>query len=123
MRLSRPRFTVSRMMIGVACLGLCLAGTRFVLLNFPSGGLGTIYSEDYDETKFRSLRAGMSAREVESIMGHPLKKVRWGQNTGEDDLEMWCYSDQPNVVADFWRRWVYFRQGKATDIINDYWID
>ncbi len=120
MGLSRPRLTVRRMMIGVACLGLGLAGTRFVLRELPfGGGLGTIYSKDYDETKFCSLRAGMSAREIESIMGHPLKKVQF---TG-DDHELCYYSDQTNAVSSFWRRWVYVRQGKATEIINDYWID
>jgi hypothetical protein len=94
MWLSRPRSTVRRMMIEVACLGLCLAGTRFVLRELPFGGnLGTIYSKDYDETKFRSLRAGMSAREIESIMGRPLKKVPMI----EDDHELWHYSDQTRL--------------------------
>jgi SmpA / OmlA family len=120
MRLSRPRFTVRRMMIEVACLGLGLAGTRFVLRELPFGGsLGTVYSKDYDETKFGSLRVGMSAKEIESIMGHPLMKEQFAR----DDLELWYYSDQTNAVSSFWRRWVCFRQGKATEIINDYWID
>ena len=117
MRLSRPRFTVGRMMMGMACLGLCLAGIRFVLLNFPYGGLGTIYSRNYNETKFRSLRMGMSAKEVESIMGPPLKKIRYV------DDELWYYSDQPNEVANYWRRWVHIRQGRVMAITSDYWID
>jgi hypothetical protein len=104
-------------MIGVACLGLCLG---IILRELPFGGnLGTIYSKDYDETKFRSLRAGMSASEIESIMGQPLKKVPMSG----DNHELWYYSDQINVLSSYWRRWVYVRQGKATEIVNEYWVD
>jgi hypothetical protein len=116
MMLSRPRFTVRRMMIGVGCLGLCLWVT---FRELPFGGnLGTIYSKGYDETKFRSLRAGMSAREIESIMGSPLKKVPM---TG--DYELWYYSDQVNALSSYWRRWVYVRHGKAMEVVNVYWVD
>lgn len=122
MRLTRPRFTLRRAMFAVACLGICLAGLRVILLKAPIGGLGTIYSEKYAETKFESLRAGMTEREVEAIMGEPLKKVPWDEQLGVHD-EMWFYSDQPNATANFWRRWVLFENGNATTIINDYWYD
>jgi hypothetical protein len=121
MRLPRPRFTVRRAMFAVACIGICLAGLRVILLNAPIGGLGTIYSEKYDKTKFESLRDGMTAKEVEAIMGEPLKKVPWNQHMGVHDEEMWFYSDQPNIYANYWRRWVHFQDGKTTMIINDYW--
>ena len=123
MRLPRPRFTLSRAMFAVACVGICLAGLRVILLNAPIGGLGTLYSEKYDEIKFESLRAGMTGEEVEAIMGEPLKKVPWHEHVAVHGEEMWFYSDQPNVTANFWRRWVRFHDGKATMIIKDYWYD
>ena len=121
MCLPRPRFTLRRAMFAVACLGICLAGLRFILLNAPIGGLGTIYSEKYDESKFESLRVGMTAKEVQAIMGEPLKKVPWSEHMGFQDEEMWYYSDQRNIYANYWRRCVHFRDGKTTMTINDYW--
>ena len=123
MRLLRRRFTLRRAMFTVACLGICLAALRVVVLNAPIGGLGTIYSEKYDESKFESLRAGMTGREVKVIMGEPLKRVAWNRHTGVHEEEMWYYSDQPNATANFWRRWVHFHDDKTTMIINDYWYD
>jgi hypothetical protein len=110
-------------MILVACLGIGLAAIRFILMNAPIGGLGTIYSDQYDEIKFDGLRAGMTKNEVEAIMGQPLKKEPWNQHMGLHDEEMWYYSDQPNATANYWRRWVHFHDGKATSIISDYWYD
>jgi hypothetical protein len=46
----------------------------------------------------------MTNREVETIMGEPLKNVPWNQHLGIHNEEMWFYSDQPNEVANFWRR-------------------
>jgi hypothetical protein len=53
------------MMILVACVGFGLAG----ILNWPFGGLGTIYSQGYSETGFVSLREGMTMKQVEEIRG------------------------------------------------------
>ena len=100
----------------------CLAGCE-ILLNLPLGGQGTIYSKNYDETKFAGLRAGMTAEEVEAIMGPPLRKIPMEHTTGSKDDEQWFYSDQPEATADFWRRWVSFHAGKVTNIISDYWYD
>jgi hypothetical protein len=104
-------------------VAICLAGLRVILLNAPIGGLGTVYSEKYDETRFERLRAGMTKEEINEAMGQPLKKVPWNQHMGVHDEEMWFYSDQPNSTANFWRRWVHFDGGEATSIISDYWYD
>jgi hypothetical protein len=42
---------------------------------------------------------------------------------GPHDEEMWYYSTQPNDTANFWRRWVHFKNGKVVEIINDFWVD
>ena len=65
----------------VISVGVCFIATLswiagcVILPNLPFGGEGTVYSKNYDEKKFRSLRVGMTAKEVESIMGEPLTKV------------------------------------------------
>ena len=120
MRLPRPRFTVRRLMVGVICTAFFFGIVRALILNDPMFGMGTVYSENYDETKFQSLHAGMTLKEVEAIMGKPLKIVSWKvPTTGE----VWKYSDQPNIISNFWRRWVEFQDGKVAEVIIDYWVD
>jgi hypothetical protein len=71
MRLPGPRFTVRRMMmIGVICIAFFFGIVRVIVLNDPMFGMGTVYSENYDETKFQRLHAGMTPKEVEAIMGN-----------------------------------------------------
>jgi hypothetical protein len=82
---------------------------------------GTVYSQQYSWSRFRSLRRGMTDREVEAIVGPPLKKVPWAQYMGIHDESMWYYSDQPTITSNFWRRWVHFHDGKVTDIFSDFW--
>jgi hypothetical protein len=119
MQLRRPQFTLCRAMVTVACLAICLAGLR-VILNLPSGGIPI---PKYDETKFESLRAGMTGKEVEAIMGEPLDKIPWNQHMGVHDEEMWLYIDQANASAEFWRCGVHFRDGKMQAIISDFRYD
>jgi outer membrane protein assembly factor BamE (lipoprotein component of BamABCDE complex) len=112
------RFSLLRLMALVAVLGLCLAVIRFIALNAPVGGLGTIYSRDYDEAKFHSLQIGMTKKQVEAIMGPPLK-----MEASSDSDQRWYYSDQRNDTANFWRRFVHFFEGKVAFIVSDYWHD
>jgi hypothetical protein len=123
MRLPIPRFTLLQFLLVVPCLGFCLALAWEIVLNAPIGGLGTIYSQNYDETKFQRLREGMTAKQVEEIMGPPLKKVFTNQHMDAHDEGMWYYSNQRNATANFWRRWVLLEKGKAKLIINDYRYD
>jgi hypothetical protein len=122
-RRPRRRLTVGGWMIAIALFGLHLAALRALLIQEPFLGLGTIYSGRYSEARFTTLRIGMSRGEVEAIMGRPLRVVAWNQHMGPHDEEMWFYSDQPNALANFHRRWVLFEKGKVTDVINDFWID
>jgi hypothetical protein len=122
-RRPRQRLTVGGWMIVIALFGLHLAALRALLIHEPFLGLGTIYSERYSEARFTTLRVGMSRGEVEAIMGRPLRVVPWNQEMGPHDEEMWCYSDQPNALANFHRRWVLFEKGKVAVVINDFWID
>ena len=69
-------------MIVIALLGLHLAALRALFIHEPFLGLGTIYSEQYSEARFTTLRVGMSPGEVQAIMGQPLRVVPWNQHTG-----------------------------------------
>ncbi len=122
-RRPRQRLTVGGWMIVIALLGLHLAALRALLIHEPSLGLGTIYSEQYSEARFTTLRVGMSPGEVQAIMGQPLRVVPWHQHTQPRDEEMWFYSDQPNALANFHRRWLLFEKGMVAVVINDFWID
>lgn len=122
-RMRRRPLTVGQAMVVVALIGLHLAALRTLLLHEPFFGFGTIYSVQYDEGRFLSLRVGMTRAEVEAIMGRPLRVVPWNQHMGRHDEEMWFYSDQPDATANFHRRWVCFEDGKVVVVINDFWVD
>jgi outer membrane protein assembly factor BamE (lipoprotein component of BamABCDE complex) len=81
------------------------------------------YSKNYDETKFDSLREGMTAKEVEAIMGEPVKKGRLNHTEGHEDGEQWWYTAQSDPTADYLRRWVVFTAGRVTRIISEDWYD
>jgi outer membrane protein assembly factor BamE (lipoprotein component of BamABCDE complex) len=120
---SRRPFTVAAMMATVALIGVQLAALRALIIFDPFFGFCTVYSEHYDEARFRSLRVGMDRAAVEKIMGRPLGVVPWNQDTGPQDREMWYYTDRPDPTANFHRRWVVFENGKVVAVINDFWYD
>jgi outer membrane protein assembly factor BamE (lipoprotein component of BamABCDE complex) len=75
----------------------------------------TRYSKTYSDTKFKTIKIGMSMRELLAILGEPLKKYR------EGDREIWYYS-QPKEEGIFgntdWRpRGVEIRDEKVIMII------
>ncbi len=107
------------MMVLVAWIGIYLATARALLRSEPLFGFGTVYSEQFSERAFNSVRVGMNRSQVEQTIGTPLRKVPWGSAS----QEMWYYSDQPDLTANFWRRWVLFENGKVTWIANDFWVD
>ena len=116
----RRRFTVWRLMVVIAVIGVHLAFVRLLLLNDPFFGLGTIYSQQFSEERFRTIQVGMTTAEVEAVMGPPLRKVPWGSPS---DDEMWFYSEGLNSTANFWRRWLLFQKGKVSAVIDDFWED
>jgi outer membrane protein assembly factor BamE (lipoprotein component of BamABCDE complex) len=128
MRLSRLRLTMRRIMIGVAALGLVLGSVRLVFIDdspdqlFLSLLLGesTVYSKGYSEQQFRTLRVGMTAAQVEAIMGPPLWK---GTHPAFGLPYTWFYTTHEDVTANYKRRWVAFQNGRVVQIINDFWID
>jgi hypothetical protein len=122
-RIPRQRLTVRGLMVIVLLIGIHLATVRALLSREPLFGFSTFYSEGYSETRFLTLRVGMSDREVEAIVGRPLRKVPWNQHMGPHDEEMWQYSDRPDDTANYWRRWVLFENGKVVAVINDFWLD
>jgi hypothetical protein len=94
-----------------------------LLFSEPFFGFSTFYSDHYSESAFNSLCVGMTHGEVEAIVGRPLGKVPWNQASGINDEDMWLYSDRPDPTANFWRRWVFFKNGKVVTVINDFWVD
>jgi hypothetical protein len=121
---ARPRrSTVARMMVIVAVLSIHLATMRALVFSEPFFGWSTFYSDQYSESAFNSLRVGMTHVEVEAIVGRPLGKAPSNQASGIKDEEMWFYSDRPGTTANFWRRWVFFKNGKVVRVINDFWVD
>jgi outer membrane protein assembly factor BamE (lipoprotein component of BamABCDE complex) len=84
---------------------------------------GTIYSKNYDETKFGSLREGMTARQVEAIMGQPLWKSPLPHTEGHEDEEQWAYSTQSEPTAYYLRRWLVFEADRVTRNISEDYYD
>jgi hypothetical protein len=119
----RHRLTVGHAMVVVAMIAVDLAALRALLLHDQFFGFGTVYSERYSEGSFSRLQKGMTRAEVEALVGRPLRIVPWNQDTLPGAEEMWYFSDQPDVTANFYRRWVLFENGKVVTIINDFWID
>ena len=121
---ARPRrSTVARMMVIVAVLSVHLATMRALVFSEPFFGWSTFYSDQYSESAFNSLRVGMTHLEVEAIVGRPLGKAPSNQASGINDEEMWFYSDRPGTTSNFWRRWVFFKNGKVVRVVNDFWVD
>jgi hypothetical protein len=114
------RFTVREMMVAVALLGMGLGTARWwVQYNFA-----TVYALGYSESQFRRVRIGMTAMEVESILGLPIRKV---SNSPLWTLyENWIYSEPPPTGTwgdNYWRRWVMFENGRVAVIVDDYFED
>jgi hypothetical protein len=143
MRRSRLRFTVRRMMFAVAIAAIVLAFAKILFIdNRPIhillaaisalDGHFTVYAKGFSESKFRSLRVGMTVRQVEEIMGPPLATGKWqvpdgrgGPVTpGEGDLDnFWNYTRAGKVRGNFWSREVLFRNGLVDRIESTYYLD
>jgi hypothetical protein len=80
---------------------------------------GTRYSAGYSERAFQQLRIGMTSAQIESALGSPLRKVDWSG----DGAQNWMFSNQVSPTSDYWRRWVFIKDGKVIDLVSDYWWD
>ena len=78
----------------------------------------TYYAEGYREAKFLTLREGMSAHEVEGLLGRPLRRI-----SQADGTELLTYSDREHVTSDFEMRWVYLDDGRVKSIANLHWCE
>jgi hypothetical protein len=130
------------MLASVLAFALILTGIKHVLIdNRPrdillamlSGLFGhtTIYARGYSESKFRSLRVGMSPRKVEEILGPPVAKGQWqepipGQpiTPGKGPLdELWRYSRSEKPMGNYWEREVWFKDGVVHCLKREYYVD
>ncbi len=91
-------------MVLVAFLALNLGFARLFLKADPFFGFATIYSECYSESRFNTLRPGMSPAQVEAIMGPPLQKAPWDGPAKSQDSVIWIYSTRLDYTANYWRR-------------------
>ena len=79
-------------------------------------GNNTVYAKGYTDARFRSIRLGMTAIQVEATLGPPLKIAPFGGMPS-----VWYYTDQETDWDNFWRRWVVFERGRVVEIISDFW--
>jgi outer membrane protein assembly factor BamE (lipoprotein component of BamABCDE complex) len=83
-------------------------------------GEATIYAKGYTDRRFRSISVGMTAADVLSVMGQPLRRGPW-----EDYQQVWFYTDQRTATDNFWRKWLSIdtRNDRVIMIIDDFWVD
>jgi len=98
-------------------LGACLALGAGV--HELARGSRTVYSSRYDESRFLRVTVGMSAEEVESLVGPPIFKSKVFNSRDE----VWHYSQGKTELDDYWRRWIAMSDGKVSQITCDYWYD
>jgi outer membrane protein assembly factor BamE (lipoprotein component of BamABCDE complex) len=114
------------MMLAIAALGLTLGlARRFFIEDWPDQlllsilcGDGTVYAKGYDESRFRAIRTGMTASQVEKLMGPPLPRPRWWP-----DDDVWFYTFFSQQRTSHRMRRVVFRDGKVVEVINDFYVD
>jgi outer membrane protein assembly factor BamE (lipoprotein component of BamABCDE complex) len=85
-------------------------------------GHWTVYSKGFSESAFRTLRVGMTEREVEEILGSPLRCDGWYTSDGEPE-QYWSYTCPNKDMGDYWRREVEFHNGTVSQIHAYYWVD
>jgi hypothetical protein len=139
-------FSVRRIMFVIVIFGVVLALAKYLFIeNKPwdilaaafgaLDGHYTVYADGYSESSFRSIRVGMSVRQVEEIMGPPQEKRQWqvpdgsGLNTtGVGPLDdIWYYTRGGRHVergtASHWQRAVLFRNGLVWGKDSTCWLD
>jgi hypothetical protein len=140
------RFRVRRIMVLVAIVAVVLALAKYFFIdNRPEdilkAGLAaldgeyTVYAEGYTEYGFRSIRVGMSIRQVEEIIGPPLEKAKWQVPSGSGPVtpgvgpvdDIWYYTrggkHVPGRMASYWYRAVFFRNGVVWRVDSFYLLD
>jgi hypothetical protein len=132
------------MLAAVVAFALILTGIKhafFLLDNRPRdmllamvsvlSGHSTIYARGYSESKFRSLRVGMTPQKVEEIMGPPLAKGQWQESIPGQPItpgtgtlhELWRYSRAGKLMGNYWEREVWFKDGVVHCLKREYYVD
>jgi outer membrane protein assembly factor BamE (lipoprotein component of BamABCDE complex) len=128
MRLPRTRISIRHLLVAVAVLAVILGIVRFVFIdNSPDQllacailGESTVNAKGYSEHRFRTIKIGMTASQVEAIMGTPLRK---GSHPAFGLADPWFYTYHEDMTANYKRRWVVFNNGRVVAVINDFWVD
>ena len=146
MRRLHLQFGVRRMMVAVAVVGIVVALAKYLFIdNTPvdilAAAIGaldghyTVYADGYDESRFRSIRVGMTVRQVEEILGPPLLKGQWQVPNGSGPIapgvgpldDIWYYTRGGKHVqqgtASHWQKAVLFRHGVVWGTDSTYYID
>ncbi len=113
--MQKPRFRLStrRMMILIVVIAIVVAVVRQMLYR------STVYSVEYDESRFQQVRAGQTSKEVEALMGPPLRKVPYPDSGNVN----WCYTAKRFGYSDYWKRCVFMKNDKVDHVSSMYWID
>ena len=110
------RLSLRKLMLIVACLGPVLIVVREVIWHYDA----TIYAAGYCEGRFRRIHVGMTAEEVESLMGPPLQMWTFSE---AQDIEIWAYTIQGGSMDNYWRRWLYMQNNRVWAIDSEYYVD
>lgn len=79
---------------------------------------GTVWVAGFSETSFLKIRTGMTATEVLSLLGDPLRK------SCDQEGCLWIYTWQNAGNADFDQRWIDFDPlGQVKEIRKSFFID
>jgi hypothetical protein len=144
MRFNEMRFklTIWQMMVFVALVSACLLMWRYLFIDNKPGdilksmvsameGESTVYAENFREPAFRSLRIGMTERQVEDLMGTPLARGDWkeihyrpGGEVGERiEGDIWSYSRPFKRNGDYWIREVYIKDHLLSRVNDGFHMD
>ena len=109
--------------VGTAASAYVRAGRADFLNELVFGD--TKWSDGFTDSKFSSVRVGMSSAEVQTILGEPV--LRHTASSGED---VWHYAygnrhDKSGVWADcdYTERAVLFADGKVSSIRRSFYFD
>ncbi len=115
--LGLPRWVRSIVII-VGILTVVPALPAIGLVVFILASSDTVYSPGYSERAFKGLRIGTPVGEVEAAMGPPLSKGLWYYDV-RPDREMWIYSKEGHVGAIFFRRVLFFKDGRLDHVDSE----
>ena len=79
---------------------------------------GTVWAPGFTESAFSKVHLGMSAAEVNSLLGDPLRKSCDAEGC------LWIYTWQDTGTANFDQRWLDFDSaGRVKEIRKSFYID